>query len=291
MLQRIITGVVAICALVPFLIFSDSPAFVFLIFAAGMAAVGTWEMHACIGAKKPYLYIPAILYVIAACVLTRYPADGLFSMPYLSVLQLLTFVYLAYLFVFAVLSHRKPEEERTHTLTAGDASLCFTTTFYIAFGFASVVLLRDLPAGKYIFLLAFFSSWVTDTFAYFTGRFFGKHKLIEPVSPKKTVEGAIGGIVFCILFLLGYGFIVEKAIGGAKANYLLLAVAGLVLAVVGMFGDLIASLIKRQYNIKDYGKLFPGHGGVMDRFDSVLFCAPALYLLCSIPGVALFTLI
>lgn len=289
MLQRIITGVVAIAVLVPFLIFSDSPAFLFPLLFALMAGIGVWEMHSCVGQKRPALLVPAMLYVLAACALLRFPKDGLFGMPFLSVMQLLGFLYLAYLFIYAILTHRTADSK--NPLAATDALTCYATTVYIVFGFCAVVLLRDLPAGNFIYLLAFFGSWVTDTFAYFTGRFFGRHKLIEPVSPKKTVEGAIGGIVFCMLFMLGYGLIVEKVIGGATANYLLLAIAGVVLAIVGMFGDLIASLIKRQYGVKDYGKLFPGHGGVMDRFDSVLLCAPVLYILCSIPGMALFTLI
>lgn len=289
MLQRIITGVVGVAVLVPFLIFSDDPAFLFPLLFALMAGIGVWEMHGCVGQKRPALLIPAMLYVVGACALTRFPAEGLFGMTYLSAMQLISFLYLTYLFVYAILTHRT--EDAKHPLNATDALTCFATTFYIVFGFCAVVLLRDLPAGNYIYLLAFFGSWVTDTFAYFTGRFFGKHKLIPPVSPKKTVEGAIGGILFCVLFMLGYGLFVEKVLGGVTANYLLLAIAGVVLAIVGMFGDLVASLIKRQFGVKDYGKLFPGHGGVMDRFDSVLLCAPCLYILCTIPGVALFTLL
>ena len=98
----------------------------------------------------------------------------------------------------------------------------------------------------------------------------GKHKLIPDVSPKKTVEGSIGGIVFCILFLTLFGFIVDLLNPALEANLLIFALAGLFVSVVAQVGDLSMSVIKRTYGIKDYGKLFPGHGGILDRFDSVL---------------------
>ena len=97
----------------------------------------------------------------------------------------------------------------------------------------------------------------------------GKHKLIPDVSPKKTVEGSIGGIVFCVLSMVLYGIIIEN-LAGINANLLVFAVAGLFASIVSQVGDLSMSVIKRTYGIKDYGKLFPGHGGVLDRFDSVL---------------------
>jgi phosphatidate cytidylyltransferase len=111
--------------------------------------------------------------------------------------------------------------------------------------------------------------WVTDTFAYFSGRLFGKHKLIPAVSPKKTVEGAIGGAVFCALATLLYGFIVQKAYG-VIPNYPVLILGGLMIAAVSQIGDLVFSAIKRQYGIKDYGMMLPGHGGLLDRFDSCI---------------------
>jgi phosphatidate cytidylyltransferase len=97
----------------------------------------------------------------------------------------------------------------------------------------------------------------------------GKHKLIPDVSPKKTVEGSIGGIVFCMLAMVIFGLIVN-AISDFHANYLMLVVGGLLASIVSQIGDLCMSVIKRTYGIKDYGKLFPGHGGMLDRFDSVI---------------------
>ena len=118
----------------------------------------------------------------------------------------------------------------------------------------------------------------------FSGFFFGRRKLIPEVSPKKTVEGAIGGTVFCTLSLVIYGI----AKGCSAKAVILLAAIGLVAAVVSQLGDLSASLIKRHYGIKDYGKLFPGHGGVLDRFDSILSVSVLLYLITELPVGGLF---
>ena len=162
-----------------------------------------------------------------------------------------------------------------------ELSAFFISSIYIAFAFASMVLLRCTPSGEYLYLLVFIGPWVCDTFAYFTGRFFGRHKLIPEVSPKKTVEGSIGGMIFCTAAYLLFGIICDN-IYNVDVNLPLLAVSGLAVSIVSQIGDLIASVIKRQHNIKDYGKLFPGHGGVMDRFDSVLPTAILLYILSSV---------
>ena len=122
-------------------------------------------------------------------------------------------------------------------------------------------------------------AWGSDVFAYFTGRFFGKHKLIPEVSPKKTVEGAIGGIVCAGGLAMLYGLIVSS-LTELTPNYLVLALCGVILAAFSQIGDLIASLLKREHGIKDYGRIFPGHGGVMDRFDSILAIATVLMAIC-----------
>ncbi|MBR7181275.1 MAG: phosphatidate cytidylyltransferase [Clostridia bacterium] len=113
----------------------------------------------------------------------------------------------------------------------------------------------------------FVGSWVTDIFAYFTGRLFGKHKLLPEVSPKKTVEGAIGGAVFCALGVMLYGLVANLAFD-LQPNYLLLAIVGLMISVVSQIGDLVLSAVKREFGVKDFGWMLPGHGGLLDRFDS-----------------------
>jgi len=142
-----------------------------------------------------------------------------------------------------------------------------------------VILLRNVPKnGKFLYLIPFVFGWVTDTFAYFTGRLFGKHKLIPAVSPKKTVEGAIGGAVCCALVTILYGLLANVWFGAAP-NYVVLAVSGLIIAVVSQIGDFAMSAIKRQYGIKDYGGILPGHGGLLDRFDSCMAVTIVLTLI------------
>jgi len=141
-----------------------------------------------------------------------------------------------------------------------------------------LLLLRMQENGKYLVMLPIICAFLTDSGAYFVGMFFGKHRGITKVSPNKSLEGYIGGIVAGALFMLLYGVVLQK--------FADLAVALPVMAVYGLFGsavtelgDLSFSLIKRQYGVKDYGDLLPGHGGMLDRFDSMIFAAPALWLL------------
>ena len=156
-------------------------------------------------------------------------------------------------------------------------------TIYVSFSMASIVLLRDLGSngaiGGKIYLLAFIFAWIPDIGGYFFGRFFGKRKLIPDVSPKKTVAGFVGGVGSAVVVSIIYGFIIGLGLDDL-ASFAILAVLALICAMVSVCGDLLASLVKRYFGIKDYGFIFPGHGGVMDRFDSVIAVAPFLYILC-----------
>jgi phosphatidate cytidylyltransferase len=136
--------------------------------------------------------------------------------------------------------------------------------------------------GVFLVVLVFVISWVSDTAAFAVGSLIGKHKLIPEVSPKKTVEGAIGGVVFSALLCPLYGLGLDLIIENIQVNYLYLFLFGLVLSVVSQFGDLMASLIKREYGVKDYGRIFPGHGGVLDRFDSVIAVSTILMILSTV---------
>ena len=120
---------------------------------------------------------------------------------------------------------------------------------------------------------------VADSGAYFVGRAFGKHKLAPIVSPKKTVEGAIGGAVCNVLAMILYAFILNKCFDFSQANYVYAAIYGLLGAGASIIGDLSLSIVKRQVGIKDYGNLMPGHGGVLDRFDSTMMVAPLTEIL------------
>ncbi len=175
--------------------------------------------------------------------------------------------------VFMLYSHGKINYTRIFSSAFG--------TMFISLFMGTLVLMR-YDYGVFGVLLAFICSWLTDTGAYFTGRFFGRHKLIPSVSPKKTVEGAVGGIVTATVSVVIY-LAVARGIGmehSDKIGFFAIAVIGAVTSVFSQIGDLVASAIKRDCDIKDFGNLLPGHGGLLDRFDSVLFVSPfVLFLL------------
>ena len=268
MLTRIITALVAIAVFLPVLYFSHTPVFAAVL--ALLSLVAVLEMLRCIGLWRRWaLTVPVAL---AAAVLPLVP----YWLTRASVEQALVLSALALvLYFFAVMTFSRG------SVKVQDVSTAFLTCFYIVACFTALSALRYcVTAGNYVYLICFIGAWVTDTFAYFTGFLFGKHKLIPDVSPKKTVEGSIGGIVFCVASMLLYGYVVAVISKGELVpNYFLLGVSGLAISVVSQLGDLLMSAIKRAYGIKDYGKLFPGHGGVLDRFDSVLAVALVLFLI------------
>jgi phosphatidate cytidylyltransferase len=189
---------------------------------------------------------------------------------YYNILAYIFFICFFYIVVVSVFSKR--------TIPFAEALQATALSFYVIFGFNCIVLLRDVHNGQYIYLLIFVSAWLTDTGAYIIGSFLGRHKLIEDVSPKKTVEGAVGGVLFCIISFVLYSAVIG-AIFDKEPQYIPLIIIAVISSVISQCGDLIASLIKRNYNMKDYSNIFPGHGGVMDRFDSIIAVAPFLFIL------------
>lgn len=259
MKQRIITAVVAFFVLLPVLIFSDT--FIFPLGLAVCAVLSVREMFACVGLKNAWLFT-APMYVLGAAFpfLIRYLPDRDLLAP---IAICAAVVWTLYAFTVLIFSHGKYPLEAVFVASF--------SLFYIFIGFNAILFIHDCePGGKYLYYICFLGAWITDIFAYFCGRAFGKHKLIPDVSPKKTVEGSIGGTVFCILVMVIFGFVVEKLVPEISANLLIFAVAGVLIAVVSQIGDLSMSVIKRKYGVKDYGFIFPGHGGVLDRFDSVI---------------------
>ena len=147
----------------------------------------------------------------------------------------------------------------------------------------ALIRLRVMENGKFFIITAFVLTMVPDSGAYFAGRAFGKRKLCPVISPHKTVEGAIGGVVSTVIFMVLYALLMEKAFD-FRVNYIWAIVYGILGAGASMLGDLTFSVIKRQAKIKDYGSLLPGHGGVLDRFDSTTVVAPLVeVLLLTIP--------
>jgi phosphatidate cytidylyltransferase len=148
----------------------------------------------------------------------------------------------------------------------------FFTTVYIGFFFSHLVLLRNLPSGWALALYVTLVIWATDSFAYFVGIKFGKHKLLPKISPKKSVEGALGGLAASMITGALIGHFTEL---GILKGFL----GGFILSLTGQVGDLVASSIKREFSVKDSGTLLPGHGGIIDRFDSLLVSGMVLYYL------------
>lgn len=153
--------------------------------------------------------------------------------------------------------------------------------FYVPFMLSYIYRTRQLPHGAYLVWLIILCSWGSDTCAYCVGVLFGKHKMTPVLSPKKSIEGAVGGVVGAMLVTWVYCMVFKGQMQlSLQATFIVAAIAGAG-ALISMIGDLAASAIKRNYDIKDYGTLIPGHGGILDRFDSVIITAPIIYYLCN----------
>lgn len=199
--------------------------------------------------------------------------------------SLLILVYVVVLLSILFAKHK--------TLLFQQVAISFTSTVWVTYAMSSLVFVRELHPddsrtglGLYYIILIFICAWISDAGAYFIGRAFGKHKLASDISPKKTIEGAIGGVAFCVVFSIAFSYVYldllkEQGID-AQVNLPALIILSLIASLVGIMGDLAASIIKRQTGIKDFGHLMPGHGGVMDRFDSILFIAPFLYMVLQV---------
>ncbi len=163
---------------------------------------------------------------------------------------------------------------------ADQAAMGFFALVYVAVMISFIYRIRLLPDGAFYVWLVFICSWIADTCAYFVGVKFGKHKMTPVLSPKKSIEGAIGGIIGPMLIGGIYGAVINSRISVNAP--VVFAVACGVGALISIIGDLAASAIKRDHSVKDYGKLIPGHGGIMDRFDSTIFTAPVVYIVIEI---------
>ena len=282
---RLLTAILIIASIVPLILFSHY--FIYPVILAILSVTAVYEILKVIGvSKKHSVTVPAFIFAAAFPIIPFFSGHELAeSLPIVgdsdsikNILLLLAgslLVYLFYLMGAAVFSKGK--------IPFSKAAEIFTSVTYVVVSFTSLSIIRYFDrslVGMFQLGLVFIVAWICDAFAYLVGSFFGKHKLIPEISPKKTVEGAIGGIVFAAFAYILYGFIVDMVVDTIVVNYLFLGIFGTVLSVVSQIGDLIASVIKREYGVKDYGKLFPGHGGVMDRFDSVLAVSSILLILC-----------
>jgi phosphatidate cytidylyltransferase len=243
--------------------------------AVFLSAVSVYEMLKCNELhKNSAISIP--MYLIALFpVLARYLDLECFYKLIFPMIFVLSFaVMTAYTFL-----REKPELNKVITT--------WFISLYATAGFTSLVLLADITdsGSWHIMFFAFAAAWVTDSCALICGMLFGKHKLLPSVSPKKTIEGAVGGVFFCVAAFLLYAKILETVFNFEISSYLLIAVCGLICGVVAVIGDLLFSAIKRASGIKDFGNIMPGHGGVLDRFDSVISISLVLLLFISITNI------
>lgn len=257
---RLLSGIVLVIAALVLIITGGD---VLLVSTLIISYIGMYELYRIFHVERE---LPGIIGYLAA---TVYYADLRFG--FLTDVMLLVLGFLILLMTVYVFTYPK---YRTEQLLA-----VFFGMFYVAVMLSYVYRTRMLAQGAYIVWLVFLCSWGCDTCAYCVGVLIGKHKMAPVLSPKKSVEGAVGGVVGAGLLTALYGAVFKSAMGIAAAEVWLLAAIAMVGALISMVGDLTASAIKRNYEIKDYGKLIPGHGGILDRFDSVIFTAPIIYFL------------
>ncbi|WP_225047476.1 phosphatidate cytidylyltransferase [Lacticaseibacillus kribbianus] len=258
MKQRIITAVVALAIFIPILYWGG---WSLELAAAVLAVIGMSEIF--IMRKRIIMSLDFLLASIGVLLVTL--PDHMFAwLP-----QFITRLDLIYVIVVLLLLHTVASKNKT---TYDDAGIATLSLFYIGTGFHNLVAVRN-DAGLDTLLFAMIIVWLTDSGAYFVGRAFGKHKLWPAISPNKTWEGSVGGNVVALIFAAIY----LQFFPQVYAFWPMMGIA-LFLSVIGSLGDLIESALKRYYGVKDSGKILPGHGGILDRFDSLLIVLPMLHL-------------
>lgn len=253
---------------------------VITVILAVLAAIATFEVVRAVGNESKVLYA-----VSCAVSLFSVLSYG-FNIPLPPVSVLYSF-YVLLLMSLTVFINKK--------ITFVHASTAFFSSVALPYAFSCFLRLNNIAdinsdfthyEGIYLVGLGFACCWLTDSFAYLVGKRFGKHKMAPVISPKKSIEGAVGGVaitavlnvVILVAFdLIGQHFFDYNIFGESNMKYLFFIPVSMVLSLVSMVGDLAASVLKRNFGIKDYSQIFPGHGGIMDRFDSCMFVIPALY--------------
>lgn len=257
---RLISGIVLVAAALVFIITGGE---VLLAAACVISLIGMYELYRVYNIEQTALafagYVAAALFYLDLYV------------PWIPDRMMFVIGLLIALLAVYVLAYPKYH--------ASQMTAVFFGVFYIAVMLSCVCQTRMMEQGAYIVWLIFLCSWGCDTCAYCVGVKCGKHKMSPVLSPKKSVEGAIGGLVGTFLLTALYAFVFRTQMGITNRQIFILAAISTVGGLISMIGDLAASAIKRNYEIKDYGTLIPGHGGIMDRFDSVIFTAPVIYYL------------
>ena len=257
MKTRIVAG--AVLASLLFLVVLVLPKEVAAVVMGLLQAVAVYELLYRTGlVKKPGLVVISAVMAFAIAIWSFYGAVHAW------------FVLLVLVFFLVLIGQMMRDHVKIRFETL---CMCFLGGLGIPYLMSAVVRILAMNLGRYVILIPFFIACVCDAGAYFVGVFFGKHRLCPVISPKKSVEGFVGGILTAVLGMLLYAFLVQR-FAMLQVNYWLCLLYGLLGSVAGVMGDLSMSVIKRQAGIKDYGNLIPGHGGILDRFDSVMITAP-----------------
>jgi phosphatidate cytidylyltransferase len=274
MKERIISGIALVLFLATIVMFNESFPIALNIAVALVSVLCVHELvKACDLTRHWALHIPSLI-VAALIPFSNMMSEG--SLILYSIYSLVTFLSL-------IIYHK--------TISFKELAIIYSMSVMIPSALLTIVQTRDLSEnhGMFYAMVAVLAAWIPDVGAYFCGTLFGKHKLCPEISPKKTVEGLVGGIVFSMLAMVFIGmFFSFIYYGGEKqVDYLVLCLVGVGGACISVIGDLSFSLIKRSCGVKDFGQIIPGHGGVLDRFDSVIFTAPYVYILLSLMPVVL----
>lgn len=285
MLKRTITGIVAALFAVGVLAFRDTPALSIVV--AIFTVIAAREIEKVIGIKNKAIYYISLAFSGLVPLFYEFRPE-LEQRGIIIPVTAVVVIYCVVLFMLMLTDFENTKFEEV-------ASVIISTTF-VPWSFSTFIFLNDMSEtypdkfdfhyDLFFILLGLFAAWLSDSFAYFSGRFFGKHKLCPKISPKKTVEGAIGGIVGAVVSNVVLFTVFDRCFFTVHTiGYSWVILVSLALAVIGICGDLTASVIKRNFGVKDFGNLFPGHGGVMDRFDSALFVLTMLYAFITLYGV------
>lgn len=259
MVTRIISGVVVGLTVIIALVPGGNITFAF---CALLSLLGMYELYKVTDAHKSAMGIISYITVVAYYAACYFNRQEFYMLIFVAGIMLLTAVY--------VFTYPK------YNISA--VAYSFFGVFYIGAMLSHIYSLRIMQNGAFLVWLIFISCWSNDTFAYFTGMLLGKHKMSPQLSPKKTIEGAVGGVAGAVIAGCIYAAVVYRFIGTDIVSTMIsFGFACLCGAFLSIIGDLVASAIKRNYGIKDYGKLIPGHGGILDRFDSAIYTAPAIY--------------
>ncbi|MRX70625.1 phosphatidate cytidylyltransferase [Bacillus lacus] len=259
MKQRILTGIIAAALFLPIVLYGNIS---FLLMVYLLASISLYEL---LRMKKINLFsFPGFVSLLTLWVLLI-PNSHIILMDNINISK----VEFALLAILLFLTYTVATKNR---FSFDDVGFVLLATMYIGIGFFYLIETRNLGL-EYIFY-ALIVIWVTDSGAYFIGKSFGKRKLWPDISPNKTVEGSAGGILCAVLAAIIFQFFT-----GMEDSYIKLIVITILLSVFGQVGDLVESALKRQYQVKDSGHILPGHGGLLDRFDSLLFVLPILHFL------------